>query len=202
MNIVEIFPIKIAVIDDFECSQEIVDALNNVECVAPSNNDVAKFSLDTYIFDNLFYDSLSSKIIEQVNYYANALQLRNNKMQFAQSWVTQCTPGLHHRIHSHTNSVISGVYYFDTDSHSSPLMFHRGGLTDIRVNTLEAEDDHDTFVLPSSKNRLVLFPSYLTHSVPMNMFKRDRRSVAFNCLPIGRLGNERSLCEIRYDRLK
>ena len=201
MNIVDIFPIKIAIIDDFECDQKIIDSLNNLKCIPPINHGVSNFSENTYIFDDSFYDALSEKIISAVNYYSQVLQLRYDKFQFTQSWVTECVPGLQHRHHSHTNSIISGVYYFDTDESSSPIVFCDNAHTSVRFNTLALEDEPDLFVVPSIKNRLVLFPSYLEHSVPVTSVGK-RRSLAFNTLPLSKIGSERSFAEIRYDRLK
>ena len=44
---------------------------------------------------------------------------------------------------------------------------------------------------PSTVNRLILFPSYLTHHVPVNKSNQNRISVAFNLMFKGKVGDSK-----------
>jgi ectoine hydroxylase-related dioxygenase (phytanoyl-CoA dioxygenase family) len=45
---------------------------------------------------------------------------------------------------------------------------------------------------------LVLFPSYLHHSVPLNKTDKPRQSLAFNVVPEIGFGDERNLTELIF----
>ena len=42
--------------------------------------------------------------------------------------------------------------------------------------------------LPARVNRMILFPSWLSHFVPINYSKSDRISIAFNAMLKGKVG--------------
>ena len=48
---------------------------------------------------------------------------------------------------------------------------------------------------------LLIFPSYLMHSVPMNNTKYVRKSVSMNILPKGKIGDVDSLTELIFDKV-
>lgn len=67
--------------------------------------------------------------------------------------------------HDHRDSDISAVYYPEVGTDSSPLVFKNEPNNDLEI--------------PVENNKLVIFPSKLQHSVPIN-HSSDRLSVAFN----------------------
>ncbi len=103
-------------------------------------------------------------------------------------WINRLEPGGSQAMHAHANSVISGVLYL-TDSHESAhLVFHRtppGGFIlsnahlGAELNIYNAERQQ---VGPTKAGDLILFPSHLLHSVPVNR-GAPRISVAFNAVP-------------------
>jgi ectoine hydroxylase-related dioxygenase (phytanoyl-CoA dioxygenase family) len=48
-------------------------------------------------------------------------------------------------------------------------------------------------------NMLVLFPSYLTHSVSKNLTDIPRKSLAFNVIPKNGFGKEGNLNELKFN---
>ena len=49
-------------------------------------------------------------------------------------------------------------------------------------------------------NNLIIFPSNLPHSVPVNNSKQIRKALGINTLPVKTIGNKRSLNELDYSR--
>ena len=52
--------------------------------------------------------------------------------------------------------------------------------------------------LPMKEKKLLLFPSYLEHTVLKNNEKFDRHSIAFNIVPTGKYGNFDSAYDSRW----
>ena len=59
----------------------------------------------------------------------------------------------------------------------------------------------ETFLLPCVPGELLLFPSNLKHSVPMNLSEETRYSMSFNTFCIDILGSESSLTHLDLRRL-
>ena len=57
------------------------------------------------------------------------------------------------------------------------------------------------FAVNYTPGMLLLFPSYLFHSVPINNTKNIRSSLAFNVVPKSNLGSEENLTELRFDKI-
>ena len=76
-------------------------------------------------------------------------------------------------IHTHTdkgydNSTLSGILYLNTPPNSGNLLFYNP----LSVNNALP-------ITPEEKD-LILFPSYIPHSVDINLSQEDRISLAFN----------------------
>lgn len=111
----------------------------------------------------------------------------------AQMWANINGPGDSNQTHCHSGSLWSGVYYVD-NGEDDPLTDVEGELilTDPRfpMNTMYMPDlvtrdinrrpQHSQFPVRPVNGRLVMFPSWLNHSVRPYLGKRERVSVAFN----------------------
>ena len=110
------------------------------------------------------------------------------KIMFTQSWISHKLPGQIHKDHSHSNSIISGVYYFDNNSTTEPITFYRStgvnGINSLQVAVNEsiARPMFECEIQPQFGD-IILFPSYLFHSVKINTSGKVRKSLAFNCVP-------------------
>jgi len=111
----------------------------------------------------------------------------------AQMWANINGPGDSNQSHCHTGSLWSGVYYVD-NGEGDPNVDVEGELilTDPRfpMNTMYMPDlvtrdmnsapQYSQYPIRPINGRLVLFPSWLNHSVRPYLGKRLRVSVAFN----------------------
>ena len=93
--------------------------------------------------------------------------------------------GAAHRAHSHPNNFLSGVYYVRTHPGTDTLNFHdprsQAGVIRPPVVELTAENT-DQVVVRVKNGSLVIFPSYLQHSVDANMSEEERISISFNLM--------------------
>jgi uncharacterized protein (TIGR02466 family) len=119
-----------------------------------------------------------------------------------QCWANRNPTGSKHHEHVHPNSIISGVMYFQMNEQTPPIQFAKSNqdamkLDPEKYNHMNAE----TFLLPCKAGELIMFPSSLRHSVPINQSQEDRISVSFNTFCIDALGSEQSLTHLDIRRL-
>jgi uncharacterized protein (TIGR02466 family) len=100
-------------------------------------------------------------------------------------WANVSTKGASHGIHSHPNNFLSGVYYVQTQTGADTINFHdpRPQTSILRppVTELTAHNT-DQVVVRVRNGTLLLFPSYLPHSVSPNVSEAERISVSFNVM--------------------
>ena len=109
--------------------------------------------------------------------------------------------GESHHEHVHPNSMVSGVWYPQIHETLPPIQFRHKNQRDV---TLSAEKyntfNSATFLLPMKCGELILFPSNLSHSVPVNQSDEERISLSFNSWPKGNMGDIKSLTYLPLDR--
>ena len=89
-----------------------------------------------------------------------------------------------HRVHSHPNNYLSGVYYVPTAQGANTIYFHdpRPQTSVFRPVTELGSQNADQAVVTVADGTLLLFPAYLPHSVPANETSEPRISVGFNLM--------------------
>ena len=100
-------------------------------------------------------------------------------------WASLYAPGAAHRMHTHPNNFLSGVYYLRTAEGADTINFHdpRPQTAIIRpaVTALTGENT-DQVVMRVEPGVLLLFPAYLPHSVDENRSSTVRASLSFNVM--------------------
>ncbi|MCI0666730.1 MAG: 2OG-Fe(II) oxygenase family protein [Methylococcaceae bacterium] len=100
-------------------------------------------------------------------------------------WATVLAKGATHKVHSHPNNFLSGVYYVRTQPGSDTINFHdpRSQPRVIRPPVVElTAENTDQVVVRVTNGTLLIFPSYLEHSVDTNMSAGERVSISFNIM--------------------
>ena len=90
--------------------------------------------------------------------------------------------------HNHPLSFLSGVVYIESNKDSGNILFHRNSAEDyyyleLTANKKGSENNSYGFsyiYYPCTKYKVILFPSYLSHSVEGNKSESDRISISFN----------------------
>ena len=134
------------------------------------------------------------------SYTQNLLKLESSVELFVtQSWINKTDAGQFHPLHSHPNSILSGVLFLsESDSHP-PIRFHRSNpLFPLELRYKELNDFNATcrWFEPVS-GQLILFPSSLLHDVTQNKAQSSRFSLSFNTFIRGEIGHADSLTALK-----
>ena len=101
------------------------------------------------------------------------------------SWMNIKPRGVGHPLHSHQNNYLSGVYYVKTPEGADSISFHdtRAERRVILPRLLEETPlTARTMHLPIKTGVLIMFPSWLQHTVEANPTDEIRVSLAFNIM--------------------
>ena len=124
----------------------------------------------------------------------------NLSFKITQSWANLTKPGgLGHHQHTHSNSLISGVFYVSTNDIDS-IVFTNDYLyfQTIKVDVKKFNEfNANIWRYPVKAGKLLLFPSNLPHRVDPPTGNKDRISLSFNVFPFGLLGCREQLSELR-----
>jgi uncharacterized protein (TIGR02466 family) len=157
---------------------------------------------NTYIFNDKL-KKIKQFCEKHINIYVKEVlnPLKETNYFITQSWLNVTNPGEFHHLHSHSNSIISGVFYISTEvsdtivymdpneKEKSPQSIPKG------YNIWNTPD----WSFPVENNNLILFPSWLSHYVPGNKSARSngpRITIAFNTFAKGIFGNTKRRNEL------
>src|SRR5512135_1324736 len=109
------------------------------------------------------------------------LRVGYDAIEITGCWANVLAPGAAHRAHSHPNNFLSGVYYVRTHPGTDTINFHdpRNQTSVIRPPVVElTAENADQVVVRVTDGTLLLFPSYLQHSVDANASEEERISIS------------------------
>ena len=163
----------------------VINKLNNIE--------KSREELIIQTTDNLFIDIpkfansigiITEKICEDLNYKYESIEMTG-------MWANKLIKGEVHPPHTHSNNIFSGVYYleggsqiqfFDPRPQASVLQIDVTKVTQSNASMLAFE---------SQKGAGLIFPSWLTHWVPVT--DKTRISISWNILLRGDYGQPGTL---------
>ena len=172
-------------------NKEIIKELANVRGTVP-NSLPEGWSCNLYTTiasgDNLLarpaFKNLQQHIASEATAVANAyaLDIEHHPLRITECWVNVYGQGDAQEAHIHQNSAISGIYYVAAPEGCGELIFH-SPLSDIMYNppTRETNDVNTPMIaLQPTAGEMILFRSWLRHSVKPTRGKEERISIAFN----------------------
>ncbi len=113
------------------------------------------------------------------------LKVGQNEIEITGCWANSNASGASHAMHSHPNSFLSGIYYVSTHPGADSVNFHdprpQTGIIRPPVTELTSQNT-DQVVVTVSDGMLLMFPSYLAHSVAPNESDKLRVSISFNMM--------------------
>ena len=95
-------------------------------------------------------------------------------------------PGAPHNPHTHPNNLLSGVYYVKTPSGADSICFHDPRFqVDVISPNYKRLNEFNSIIqtVKVEAGTLVVFPSWLVHSVVANRSNQLRVSIPFNLMP-------------------
>lgn len=167
--------------------KQIIDSLE----VDTSKN---KLSVDRYVLNLPGLEDLKFFCQDTIDYYAKEIVQVSDKFLITNSWTTNNDRGVSHNIHSHPNSIISGIFYFEADedasqfivANESPIFkefafeYHYTGYSHYNSKS---------WGFPVKTGTLVVFPSWLKHGSMENTSSSPRRLLGFNSFVRGKFGD-------------
>ena len=181
MIIDRIFPTTIMVFDD----------VLEEEYIKSMGNDILSFKgYDTKWQSAYRPEALSNKALELSKKYIDELKYEYEDHYITDMWSNILRTGETHRPHTHSNNLVSGVFYLHCNDNSPAINFidPRPQTTVLQPQQKEyTRENSTTWQVPAKINRMVLFPSWLQHYVPKNN-SHDRISISFNVMLRGQVG--------------
>ena len=163
----------------------VINKLNNIE--------KSREELIIQTTDNLFIDIpkfansigiITEKICEDLNYKYESIEMTG-------MWANKLIKGEVHPPHTHSNNIFSGVYYLEG---GSQIQFFdpRPQASVFQTNvTKVTQSNASMLAFDSQKGAGLIFPSWLTHWVPVT--DKTRISISWNILLRGDYGQPGTL---------
>jgi len=132
------------------------------------------------------FSSLKSLILKETEKYARHLKfdIDNHPLRISECWLNIYGKGHAQDIHVHSNNVFSGIYYPKAPKGCGELIFHSPAADQMLEPPITEVTGANTpsFKIQPVAGRMVLFRSWLRHSVMPSEIEEDRISIAFNIL--------------------
>ena len=200
MNVVGLFPVPVSIVQERHPTGSELSYIKNAE---KQNNQQNLMSKDKYILNRGELSGLRSMIEFHINhFFFNTLAVDTTcKLKITQSWCNYTESDESHHRHAHPNSAVSGVYYPQAEHPEDSLNFYSPTELSQLTHFKTYQDNHfnsDTWWLPARTGTLLIFPSYLYHSVkPIKNRDSTRISLSFNSFYDGYLGGEEELTMLK-----
>ena len=157
---------------------------------------------DSYLLRNEEFKNIKNFLKEAVDKFTTNVLNTKQRLVITQCWANRNPKGSQHHEHVHPNSIISGVMYFQINEKLPPIKFAKTNQDGMKLDPEKYNNvNSESFMLSCKPGELILFPSSLKHSVPINQGEEDRISVSFNTFCIDTIGSEQSLTHLDIRRL-
>jgi len=191
MNL-EIFPLfstPIMYIEDTEY-QFSQDEIEYFETLKMRENFFNNISKDTYVLENFRMKKIKQFCQNQLNRYTYDILRIKQPFCLTNSWATHNCNGQSHQEHRHYNCIFSGVFYIRSSCEMGSLKFHHGERFSKEFNFQYDFEDHNVFnsgtwTFSTKTATMIIFPSWLRHSVTENQTDSKRIVLGFNAFVEG-----------------
>lgn len=165
--------------------EKVLQALETMRRDLPPLEPGSSWQSEQALHEREEFRELAARVIGAAKSVLRFLHIGYEQIEITGCWANVLAAGAAHRAHSHPNNFLSGVYYVRTYPGADTINFHdpRSQVYVIRppVTALTAENT-DQVVVKVTNGTLLLFPSYLEHSVDANVSGQERISVSFNLM--------------------
>jgi len=132
--------------------------------------------------------NLEQYIQKHTDIYRNELEpFMNNDIFLSHSWFNLNKAGHSQEWHAHTDSFISGVYYYQTNGQDGDLMFKNTNQFAQRGFFPTGKKVPEKVFYSPVEGMILLFPGWMDHRVQVNKTEDTRITVAFNWLTVNTL---------------
>jgi len=156
-------------------------------------------SNDNYILNNKLFKDLKTDLDLRVkDYFDKVISPSNNITPYiTQSWLNYTETNQYHHKHQHPNSLVSGVFYINSNEEHDKITFFNDTYKTIKP---EIKDwniwNSESWWFSVKSGDIILFPSSLAHMVETKKGTNTRISLAFNVFVKGTIGKNKDLTEL------
>ena len=182
-TVLELFPTPVLITKYPGTIEEEFKFIQNLKYESPQNNPIANFKTkDTYLLRHKELSKIKDFINKSLDNFTSELLNTKQKAIITQAWCNKNPPNTDHPVHYHSNSIVSGVFYFRQNPALQPIQFNKvDGQSSLTLKVEQYNNfNSDIVMFPMVDGELILFPSNLRHSVPPNSSKDTRYSMSFN----------------------
>jgi uncharacterized protein (TIGR02466 family) len=138
------------------------------------------------------FNNLSNIILECAKEFCKNVGYKPHDLYITSMWMNKFDQGQTIGPHTHTNSLLSGVYYLNSVPEQGGTDFFNP-VSKMR-NTISVSRDESVFLTDkvtskAEPNKLIIWPSYVEHRSEKNSTNKSRYTLSFNILP-SKLGNQ------------
>ena len=137
-----------------------------------------------------FFRPLADKVLEYSKKILKDGGYEFDKIEITNMWGNLLSEGQSHAPHTHSNNILSGVYYLQS---GSPIQFFdpRPAATILKPRNTPNWDNSGMIQFDSVEDIALFFPSWLMHWVPST--SKERASIAWNVIVRGEYGEAHTL---------
>ena len=193
-NTVQLFP---TVVQEFEyvAEQKLIDAIQEEEVIySDKSHYSSRQSVDNNLMNKKEFKNLKNKILQTTKEVCKFYSYKYEKIDITNLWINFTAKGTIHNPHSHSNNLLSGVWYPFKNTSKTPIVFsdprpQNDQWSPRRKKTNDCTANMAAY--PNKKNLGLIFPSWLEHYVPPAV--GNRVSMSWNVLLRGEYGEPDTL---------
>ena len=140
---------------------------------------------DARLHELAAHGELVSCVLSSSRTILRFLKIGYDAVEITGCWANVGRRGASHAMHTHPNNFLSGVYYVQTSPGAETINFHdpRSQASVLRPPVTELSGRNaDQVVVKVKDGTLLMFPSYLPHSVSPSESDELRISISFNVM--------------------
>ena len=195
-NVIGLFPTGFVEFKLNCTDQEIQDMIDSVEWTNHKQGfeEFPMYQISRQDLQNQTeFKSLADKIIECGLDYCKKIGYNPDNLYITSMWMNRFGNSQSIGPHTHTNSLLSGVYYLNSTPDQGGTEFYNP-ISKMRNTISVTRDGNSPFLTDrisssAGPNKMVIWPSYVEHRSEKNITNKPRYTLSFNLLPT-RLGNQ------------
>tara|TARA_R110000796_G_scaffold247162_1_gene372429 strand:+ start:3755 stop:4366 length:612 start_codon:yes stop_codon:yes gene_type:complete len=156
-------------------------------------------SINNYILKEKLFSNLKNDLDKFIADYFDKIIKPKNTIEpyITQSWLNYTKEKESHHMHSHPNSIISGVLYIKCVENNDMIEFYDAVTNQFQIPPKEfTQYNSKRWWFNVAEKDLLLFPSTTTHAVQIKKENNLRISLAFNVFVKGNIGDNSDLTEL------
>ena len=141
------------------------------------------------LYKHKIFDDLIMQIQMNSTNFCSMLKYKYENLKVTDVWANVLQPGEMHPPHTHSNNILSGVFFL-TGGSNIVFTDPRAQATTIDPVKEFTMDNCNNVEYQALPKRMIIFPAWLQHWVPVNKMNVPRVSISWNVMLEGRVGGD------------